>query len=431
MHVFAAHCTLSTEARDFMRTLTLWGAIAALAVAAGAGIWWVQGQGAGSKGATSAVSAGTAASAPPVSVTTMVVGRRDWPVRLAASGTVSALNTVEIRAQVSSVVTQVNIREGQFVKAGQLLFTLDSRADEANLAKAQAQLERDQAALADAQRQLARSRDLFNQNFVSQSAVDTNLTLVDSQQAAVSASRAAVAAAKVSLSYNRIVAPSAGRAGAINVFAGSYVQPSSPALVTITQLDPIAVTFTLPQRDLPEVLAALKAGNAPVQAALPDATGGALVGRLQFVDNAVDAASGTVKVKAVFDNRDLRLWPGAFVNVQLSVQTLKDAIVVPQAAIVQGTSATTVFVVGGDGKVAVRKVALLASAGNDAVVSGLEPGTKVVVEGKQNLRPGSAVREREAEAAAGAKTGPGRPGQGASDAGAIHGPAASQARPVP
>ena len=163
--------------------------------------------------------------------------------------------------------------------------------------------------------------------------------------AAVSADRAAVAAARVSLSYNRIVAPAAGRAGAINVFAGSYVQPSSAPLVTITQLDPIAVSFTLPQRNLPDVLAALKAGSAPVQAALPD-NPGTLTGRLQFVDNAVDASSGTVKVKAVFDNRDLRLWPGAYVNVELSVQTMKGVIVIPQAAIIQGSTAKTAFVVG-------------------------------------------------------------------------------------
>ncbi len=420
-----------------MRKLTLWvlwGTAAALLAVGGAG-WWKQSRGVGAAGAPTEGAAApvAAASAPPVHVTTITAERRDWPVRLSASGTVSALNTVEIRAQVSSVVAKVHIKEGQFVKAGELLFTLDSRADEANLAKAQAQLERDQAALADAQRQLARSRDLLSQKFVSQSAVDTNLTLVDAQQAAVSADRAAVAAARVSLSYNRIVAPSAGRAGAINVFAGSYVQPSSAALVTITQLDPIAVTFTLPQRDLPDVLTALKAGDAPVRAELPEASsrgGGTLTGRLQFVDNAVDASSGTVKVKAVFDNKDLLLWPGAYVNVQLSVQTLKGAIVIPQAAIVQGASAKTVFIVGPDGRAAPRTVEVLAAAGNEAVVSGVEPGTKVIVEGKQNLRPGSPVRERPADAAPAAKAGGSPGGQGASGMAARDG-AASQGRPAP
>lgn len=416
-----------------MRKTTLWGGVAVVAAIAAGGWWWMHGRGGGAAAVAGAASAasGPGASAPAVSVTTVTAQRRDWPVTLTASGTVTALNTVEIRPQVSSVLTQVHIKEGQFVKAGELLFTLDSRADEANVAKAQAQLEKDQAALADAQRQLARSRDLLNQNFVSQSAVDTNLTLVDSQQAAVSADRAALAAAKVNLSYSRIVAPSAGRAGAINVFPGSYVQPSSAPLVTITQLDPIAVSFTLPQRDLPDVLAALKAGNAPVKAELPEAARGASapVGRLLFVDNAVDAASGTVKVKALFDNKDLLLWPGAYVNVQMSVRTLTDAIVVPQTAIVQGAAGKTVFVVDADGKAALRKVEVRESAGTEAVVSGIDAGMKVVVEGKQNLRPGSTVRERTPEAAGDAKAG-GRRGQGASGVGIKDG-AASQARPAP
>ena len=391
-------------------------------LALGAGAWWLQ-QGSGAPAAGRAAAAG-AASAPPVSVTTVVAERRDWPLQIAANGVVTPLNTVDIRAQVSAVVTSVHIREGQFVKAGELLFSLDSRGDEANLAKAQAQLERDLAALADAERQLARSRDLLNQKFVSQSAVDTNLSLVESQRAAVSADRAAIAAAKVSLSYNRIVAPSAGRAGAINVFVGSYVQPSSPPLVTITQLDPIAVAFTLPQRDLPGVLAALRAGDAPVQAALPDDRG-ALDGRLVFVDNAVDAASGTVKVKAEFANRDLRLWPGAFVNVRLSVRTLAGVVVLPQAAIVQGLTAKTVFVVDADGKAALRPVELLAAAGTEAAVSGVEPGIRVVVEGKQNLRPGNPVRERAPDDAASGKGrasgGSKRGGAGAGEAGAASG----------
>jgi RND family efflux transporter MFP subunit len=411
-----------------MRKLTLWGTVAALAVVGLGAYLWLQVRvpdGGAASAASGASAVGVAASAPPVSVTTVVAERRDWPVMLAANGVVSALNTVEIRAQVSSTVTKVNIKEGQFVKAGELLFTLDSRADEANLAKAQAQLQRDQAALADAQRQLARSRDLLNQKFVSQSAVDTALTLVDSQQAAVAADRAAVAAAQVSLSYNRIVAPSAGRAGAINVFVGSYVQPSSPALVTITQLDPIAVSFTLPQRNLGDALAALKAGDALVRAELPD-NRGTLNGRLQFVDNAVDAASGTVKVKAQFDNKNLVLWPGAYVNVFLSGQVLKGAIVIPQAAIVQGATDKTVIVVGEGGKAAVRKIEVLSSMGNEAVVSGIEPGTRVVVEGKQNLRPGSVVRERAADAASAGK-GAARRGEG----GASQPGAASQARPAP
>ena len=350
--------------------------------------------------------AAAAASAPPVSVTTVTLQRRDWPVMLAANGIVTSLNTVEVRPQISSVIVQVHIKEGQFVKAGQPMFTLDSRNDQANLAKAEAQLQKDQAALADAERQLERSRDLVTQNFIAQSAVDTTATNVASQRAVVAASRAAVTAARVAVGYNRIVAPSSGRAGAINVFAGSYVQPGGTPLVTITQLDPIAVSFTLPQRNLGDALAGLRAGEVAVQARLPDGQT-RLDGRLQFVDNTVDAASGSVKVKAVFGNDRLLLWPGAYVNVQLRVQTLKDVIVVPQAAIAQGATDKSVFVVGPDGRAAQRRVEVLASGGSEAVVSGLEAGERVVVEGKQNLRPGSPLRERAADAA-GAASGGGR-----------------------
>lgn len=383
-----------------MRRPTLWGLLAVLGAGLALAFWWTQtGKPAAPSGSGAALTTHGAGGDAPVSVSTIVAERRDWPERLATSGTVTALNTVDIRPQVASVIAKVHIAEGQFVKEGELLFTLDSRADAANLAKAQAQLARDQAALADAERQLARSRDLLNQKFISQSAVDTNLTLVEGQRAVVDADRAAIAAVRVALSYSRIVAPSAGRAGAINVYAGSYVQPSGAPLVTITQLDPIAISFTLPQRNLPDVLAGLKAGNAPVSAELPDGRT-TLTGRLQFVDNLVDAASGTVKLKAVFDNQQQLLWPGAYVNVQLVVRTLHGVVVIPQSAIVQGLTTKTVFVVGADGKAAQREVELIASEGTRAAVSGIEPGVQVIVEGKQNLRPGSAVRVRAAGGAA-------------------------------
>ncbi|NUZ05036.1 efflux RND transporter periplasmic adaptor subunit [Piscinibacter koreensis] len=346
--------------------------------------------GAAGRGASGAASgAGGAA----VSVTTVRAQQRDVDVQLEATGTVTALNSVDVRPQVASTITKVHIREGQFVKAGQLLFTLDARADEVNVTRARAQLAKDMAALADAQRQLARSKELFAQNFVSQVAVDTNQTLVESQQAVVAADRAAIEAAQVGLSYTRIAAPSAGRAGAINVFAGSSVAPTGNPLVTITQLDPIAVAFSLPQRHLSDALQTLRSGGGRVEAVVPEGRG-TLVGKLQFVDNAVDAASGTVRVKAQFANADERLWPGAFVNVRLAVQTLKGAIVVPQASVITSPTGRIVYVVEASGKAAARPVELVYAAGEDAVVTGVKPGERVVLEGRQNLRPGSNVVER-------------------------------------
>lgn len=350
-----------------------------------------------------ALAPGGAASAPaaplsPVTVTTVRAQARDLPVLLKATGTVTPLASVDVRAQMTSVVSKVHVREGQFVKAGELLFTLDARTDEANVAKARAQLARDNAALADAQRQFARAQTLFSQNFISQGALDTNQALVEAQTAAVAADQAAMDATRVALSYARVVAPSSGRAGAIHVFTGSAVQANVTSLVTVTQLNPIAVAFNLPQRNLSDALLALKNGGAPVSARLTDGAvgAGAFSGRLKFVDNTVDAASGSVKVKAVFDNSDAKLWPGAFVEVSQTVSTLKDVVVVPQAAVIQAARGPIVYLKE-DGKAVQKPVQIVYAQGLDAAVTGVKDGDWVVLDGKQNLRPGTPLLERAPE----------------------------------
>ena len=378
-------------------------------VLVGAG-YWLMGPGKGDAAAPAANAAATPTAASgadgaPISVSTVRAQKKNVDVMLETTGTVAALNTVDVRSQVASIITKVNIREGQFVKAGELLFTLDSRNDDVNVAKARAQLAKDEAALADAQRQLARSKDLMAQNFISQAAVDTNQTLVDSQKSVVAASRAAIDAAQVALSYNRIVAPSSGRAGAINVYPGTTVQPAAAVLVTITQLDPIAVAFNLPQRNLNDALQALRSGGGKVYAVLPEKRG-TIVGKLLFVDNVVDPNSGTVRVKAQFDNASDTLWPGAFVNIQFAARTLNDAIVVPQAAVIPGPRGTIVYVVDAQNRATARPVEMIYAAGLDAVVSGVQPGEKVVVDGRQNLRSGAVVVERPAGAPAGAASAP-------------------------
>lgn len=350
-------------------------------------------------GANAPASAASAAG-PTISVSTVKAQRRDWPVLLKATGTVTSLTSVEVRPQVSSIVTQVHFREGQFVKAGQLLFTLDSRSEEANVAKARAQLAKDKATLDDAQRQAARARQLLAQNFISQGALDTSTTQVDSLAATVAADQAALDASRVALSYYRISAPHAGRAGAVNVFAGTTVQANQGTLVTITQLDPIGVTFNLPQSSLSDALSSLADGGASVTATLADGTG-SFKGKLKFVDNAVDAGSGTLKVKAVFDNRDGKLWPGAFVEVTQTVTTLKDAVVIPQASIVQGARGTVVYVME-NGKAVLKPVKLVFAQNNEAAVTGVKPGDAVVLDGRQNVRPGSSIAERAREPGAAA-----------------------------
>lgn len=366
-------------------------------------------------GSASAPSAGRAGSVPPVSVTTVPAMTRDFAILLTATGTVTPVSSVDVKPQVSSVLTHVHVREGQFVKAGDLLFTLDSRPDEANVAKMRAQMAKDESALADARRQLARSRDLLAKNFISQGAVDTSQAQVDSQMASVSADLAALDAARVSLSYARVSAPGSGRVGTINVYPGSSVQANLTTLATITQLDPIDVTFSLPQRYLGDALAALKTGNAAVTAKLPEGQS-ELTGRLSFVDNVVDPATGTVKVKARYNNRESRLWPGAFVNIALTASTLKNAVVIPMAAIIQTTRGSIVYVAE-KSQAALRPVQVLAAQGEEAAVSGVNAGERVVLDGRQNLRPDSAIVERQREGA-------GKPGAAASE------PASNGGRPA-
>jgi RND family efflux transporter MFP subunit len=354
--------------------------------------------------APAAAASAPAAPQPAVTVSLVPAQQRDLVVVLKASGTVTPLTSVDVRAQVTSTVSKVHIREGQFVKAGELLFTLDARTDEANAAKARAQLAKDNATLADAQRQFARAQQLFSQNFISQGAVDTAQAQVESISATIAADQAAIDAARVALSYSRVTAPNSGRAGAVNVSVGSAIQANQTALVTITQLDPMGVSFSIPQRDLQDALAALKDGGASVSAALADG-GGNFKGRLQFVDNAVDPSSGAVKAKAVFDNKDGKLWPGAFVEVTQTVSTLKDAVVVPQASIIQTARGTIVYV-NEDGKAVARPIKLVYAQGNDAAVTGVKPGESVVLDGKQNVRPNSPIVERAKESRPDGKTEP-------------------------
>jgi len=379
------------------------GALLGVVVIAAAAWWWFKPAPAAGRAPTGGVA--------PITVTTAAARQQDFTLELAATGAVSSLNRVEIRPQVSAAISQVHIKEGQAVKAGQLLFTLDSRAAAVRVVQAQAQLQRDQATLADVTRQLERSRDLLTQGFVSQSAVDALLSQSEAQQAVLAAGRAAIQAAQVDQGYARITAPSAGRVGAIAVYAGSYVTPAGAALATITQLDPIAVTFPVPQRNIGDLIAALSDGGGRVSAMLPDAGAGqsSLEGRLQFVDSAVDAASGTVQAKAQFANPLQRLWPGAYVDVKLALRTLPGAILIPQAAIIQNAQNRSVYVVGPDGKAAVKQIELIASAGDQAVVSGVQAGERVVIDGKQNLRPGSRVAEQGAAQVAAADAPASRP----------------------
>jgi RND family efflux transporter MFP subunit len=357
----------------------------------------------------------------PVVVVTAVAESRNVPVRLAANGTVTALQSVDLRSQITSTVQKVHIREGQFVKQGELLFSLDNRTEEANLKKAFAQVEKDKADLSTAQRNLARNRELFQQKFISQAALDTVENQVNTLQGQLAIDQAAVEGAKVARAFTEIHAPFSGRTGIINVRPGSLVQPGAAntsttaggattgavPLVTITQVDPIAVAFTLPEKELPGLQQALH--NGPVIAtATSNGASESFKGKVTFVDNAVDTTTGTIRLKAEFDNAQARLWPGMFVTVQLSPRTINNATVVPAQAVQTSPDNRFVYVVGPDKKVAPRNVKLAYVEEGFAVVDGVQPGARVVIEGAQNLRPGTAVAEADhaspVESAEGGKT---------------------------
>jgi len=382
------------------------GIVVAVGVAGG---WW------GTRSKTDAQAARKTTNTIPV--VTARAEARDVPVKVRANGTVTALQTVDLRAQITSTVREIHIREGQNVQKGDLLISLDARAEEAGIQKAQAQVEKDRADLATANRDLDRQRELFTQKFISQAALDVAQNKVDTLKGQLAVDQAAAESARVARAYTEIRAPFAGRTGAIPVRAGSLVQPaqntatSAPPLVTVIQIDPISVAFTLPEQELPTLQQAMRTGTVPVTASTQagDAT---FKGKINFVDNAVDTATGTIRVKAEFSNADGRLWPGMYVNVELAPRTITQATVIPAQSLQTGPEGRFVYTVGADNKVASQPVQLAYLEQGFAVVKGIEPGARVVAEGAQNLRPGSVVAEAARETApsrapASAGTGPG------------------------
>ncbi|MEC5159082.1 MULTISPECIES: efflux RND transporter periplasmic adaptor subunit [unclassified Janthinobacterium] len=375
------------------------GLLVGVAVCIGAGAWYATRQG----GAPAPGQAG--AGQPPTVVTVTTPRRQDVPVLLQANGNVTPISSVELHPQITSTIAAVHIREGQFVKAGELMFTLDARNQQAAVDKARAQVARDRAGLADAERQYQRSLELLGKNFIAQSAADTLKSQLDSARALLGADQAALRAAQVDAGYAGIRAPMAGRVGAIGVYPGSLVQLAS-VLTSITQLNPINVSFTLPESALAALLAAHKAGAVPVAAGV----GGRQVqGALSFIDSSVDPVAGVIRLKAQFDNRDTQLWPGQYVAASLTVQTLKDALVIPQNAIISNSTGVFVYTMEADRTAKVRPVARLHSFGLNAAVSGLNGDEKVIVDGKQNLRPGGKVRLAD-QAGNGAPAGKGQGG---------------------
>jgi RND family efflux transporter MFP subunit len=372
------------------------GVIAGIAALVVAGGWYLN-QGNDAKAEGGSQGPAGAGGPPPVTVNVVAPERRDVGVELFANGSVTPMKTVNLHPQTVTTIREVHIREGQFVKEGQLMFSLDDRADMANVARAEAQVARDSATLSDLERQYKRSQELVAQNFLAQSALDSLLSQVEAQRALVQSNQAAARATRVSASYTTIRAPMTGRVGAIDVHPGALVQMST-SLTTITQLDPINVSFTLPESTLGALLAAQKRGNVEVRVNSGSSAGsgaddaGQVIGRLSFIDNAVDPQAGTIRVKGEFANRDTSLWPGQYVTANVVVQTLKNAVVIPQTAIITSTNGTFVYVLGEGNAARQVPVQRVYAFGDRAAVTGLKGDEQVITEGKQNLRPGGKVR---------------------------------------
>jgi RND family efflux transporter MFP subunit len=326
----------------------------------------------------------------PTTVRIVAPVRQDVPVVLQANGTVTPISTVDLHPQTTSTIAKVHIKEGQFVKSGELMFTLDDRSERANVDKAQAQVERDRAALGDYERQYKRSLELLDKKFIAQGAVDTLKSQVDSARALLNADIAAARSAGVDASYTAIRAPMTGRVGAINVYPGSLVQMAT-LLTSVTQLDPITVAFTLPETALSGLMAAQQQGAVPVSVKL-ESMAKEINGKLSFIDNTVDPIAGVIRVKAQFDNKDTALWPGQYVNTKLISHVLKDATVIPQNAIISNTRGTFIYAVDKDQSAKVVNIKRLYAFGESAAVTGLDGSEQVIVDGKQNLRPGGKVR---------------------------------------
>ncbi len=341
-----------------------------------------------------------------ISVTTTLAESRTLANLIKATGTVISLNSVDIRSQVSSVVKQVHFKEGQYIKKGQLLFTLDARLDEANLIKAQAQLAKSNSVVTDLKRQLTRNQQLFAQDFIASSVVDASQSALNAQMSLLVADEASIKAARVPLSYANIVAPASGRAGAVNIFTGSFVQAGVTSLVTITQLDPIAVSFNVPQTYLPTLLDALNT-KTEVIVQLPNNNSSnntntrnntSYRGPLQFIDSSIDINSGTVKAKALIRNTSGHLWPGSFVDVQLPINdtrlnTAINTVVIPQASIIQSARGSMVYIVLNN-KAIPKYIEVLNANQGFVSVTGLSADDRVVLDGKQNVRPNTTVFER-------------------------------------
>lgn len=413
--------------RGRRRTLAI---IVILLIGIFAAIWWLnhrtpsaagnaQGQNRG-RG-----NAGGRFTAPPLPVSVATASKGDIKRYLHALGTITPLQVVTIRTQISGQLVKIGFQEGQLVKKGDLLATIDSRPFEVALAQAEGQVRQAQAQLTNARRDLARYETLTQEDSVAKQLVDTTQSQVTQFEGLVQTGEAAIASARLNLIYCHITAPLDGRVGLRLVDAGNYVTPSDTAgLAVLTQIKPISVLFTLPEDNITEVVVRLRSGDTlPVDALDRTETRTLATGHLVTLDNQIDPTTGTVKLRAEFPNEDDSLFPNQFVNIRLLVDTTHDAIVIPTSAIERGQDGTFVYTVQPDSTVTTRAVTLGVSEGERvAVRSGLAGGERVVTDGADKLKDGMPVIVLDPAAKSSPNVAPSHAGRGGKQRPASSGP---------
>ncbi len=335
---------------------------------------------------------------PPASVTVGKVSQKTMPVEVVAVGNVEAISTVSIRAQVAGEVKEVHFKEGDFVAKGQPLLTIDPRPYEAALAQAKAALARDKATGVYNRQQAERYNTLFEQGVVPKQQVDSFASAADASDAVLNADEAAVKTAELNLEYCRINSPIDGRTGTIMVKPGNLVKVADVPIVVINQVNPIYVNFTVPQQYWPDIKEHVDRGALHVMATIPQDTGQLMQGTLTFVDNVVDPTTGTIHLRATFQNSQNRLWPGLYVNVLLTLSEQPNAKVVPAHSIITTQQGSYVYVVKANNTVEQRTVVPGRTIDDDTVVDkGLQVGETIVTDGQVNLIPGAKVEIKNSE----------------------------------
>jgi multidrug efflux system membrane fusion protein len=328
-----------------------------------------------------------------VTVTAATVIQKAVPVQLRAIGNVEAYSTISVKSQIEGVLIRVHFKEGQNVNKGDILFTIDPRPYEAALKQAEANLAKDNAQLENAQKEVSRYEDLVKKGYVAQEQYDQIRTNAAALEATVNADKALVENARLQLKYCYIYSPINGRTGNLIANEGNLIKANADnPMVTINQIQPIYVTFSIPEQYLNEIKKYMAAGKLNVKAFISKEDVMPEQGGLTFIDNTVDMATGTIKLKGTFANKETRLWPGQFVNVLLTLTMQPDAIVVPSQAVQAGQSGVYVFVIKSDLTVESRPVVVDRSLDGESVIEkGLQPGERVVTDGQLRLVPGAKV----------------------------------------